>query len=622
MFNSLEIGKRSLTSHKTAMDVTGHNISNANKEGYSRQLVDMQTVGSDHPKYGRIGIGSEVETIKRVRNQFIDDRMVKEKSEMSKWNTREINIRHMEYLINEPSDQGIRSSLDEYWRAMQEVSKYPEDMAIRVNLKERAEEMASSISTTYRRFEELRENFDNDIETSVVSINSYLKRLAEINGQIVRAEAGGNHANDLRDEFDTLSEELSKIVALKVIRRDGDNIISIGGRVAVQKDTYKEVMVKKDAKVNDGMAQLLWSDLQEPVRVENGSLKGLIELRDKESVKYLDYLDELAIGIIDTTNDVNRAGFDSKGVQGGDFFESFVTYPLVRDINADDIEEAMVYKIRGSKALAPKETLAESLKSTEESTDADGNTIPSEIPFVEKGSFEINGMTINYNTETDTLKEIVGKINKARAGVSASIGPNNRLIIRSLKEQEYYLKTLNQKEGTLLTKLGILSVDNASFDFRESNSISSLSRDIEGQPRKGAAFRMRFAITDVAEIAAAQGIDTNGDGLADKGNSIGDGSNALRIASLKDAKSIGNFTYEEFFKSVISDLGVSSQEAKKFADNQKVLIDNLEKRRQSEIGVSLDEEMANMIKYQHGYDAAAKYMSSIDQMMDTVINKL
>ncbi|TDT68075.1 flagellar hook-associated protein 1 FlgK [Hypnocyclicus thermotrophus] len=623
MFNSLEIGKRSLVSHKLAMDTTGHNISNANKEGYSRQMVDMETVSMQDPRYGRVGIGSEVETIKRVRDSFIDDRIMKEKSESGKWETKELNLKHMEYIINEPSEQSIRNTLDEYWGAMQELSKNPEDMAIRANVKERAEELATAISTSYERFQALQTSFDGDIESTVTSINSYLKRLAEINSQIQRAEAGGQNANDLRDEFDLLTEELSKIVSIKVIRKDGENVVSLGGRVVVQKDQYKEITVKRDSKINNGMAQLLWADLEEPVRVENGNLKGLIDLRDKESVKYMKYLDELAIGIIDTTNEMNRAGFDLKGRKGQDFFEDFSTYPLIRDINNDGGNEALVYKLSGTKEIAElKKPLSEVLKIETQTTDANGNTVTTNAPFEEEGFFEINGVRISYNTSQDSLTDIIEEINKSKAGVVASAGPNGKLKLRALKDEDYYIKTLNQKSGTLLNKLGILSTENADFDFRKADSISSLSQEITGQPREGAAFRMRFAIENVDEIAASIGVDSDGDGIPDSPGNEGDGRNALRIASLKDKKSIGDFTYAEFFKSVISDLGVSSQEAKKFMKNQKVMIDNLEKRREAVVGVSLDEEMANMIKYQHGYDAAAKYITTVNEMMDTLINKL
>ncbi|MBP9596778.1 MAG: hypothetical protein KBE24_08415, partial [Fusobacteriaceae bacterium] len=150
-FNGLEVGKRSLSAHQQAMGVTGHNISSANKEGYSRQKVEMNTITNKHEKYGQVGIGAEVDEINRARDTFIDDRMMKEKSANAKWEIRDINIKNMEYIINEPSDQSIRKVLDEYWEAMQDLSQNPEDMSTRVSLRERAVALSNSVSSTYER---------------------------------------------------------------------------------------------------------------------------------------------------------------------------------------------------------------------------------------------------------------------------------------------------------------------------------------------------------------------------------------------------------------------------------------------------------------------------------------
>ena len=349
-FSGLEVGKRSLNAHQRAMGVTGHNISSANKEGYSRQKVDMETITNKSDKYGQIGIGAEANEINRARDSFIDDRIMKEKSANAKWEVRDINIKNMEYIINEPSDQSIRKVLDEYWEAMQDLSQNPEDMSTRVSLRERSVALSNVVSSTYERFEALRNDFDQSIDVVTNDINSSLRRLAEINGQVRRVESGGGKANDLRDEFDLLTEKLSQMINVKVSRKGNEMSVSIGGRTAVQGDTYKEIGIKRDAKVNDGFAQLVWEDLDEPVLVQTGKLKGYMELRDDDALKYMKYMDQLAVGLIDNTNDVNKAGFDFRGVQGGEFFESFETYAEVRDADNDKENEAAIYKMRGNKA--------------------------------------------------------------------------------------------------------------------------------------------------------------------------------------------------------------------------------------------------------------------------------
>ena len=622
-FNGLEVGKRSLSAHQQAMGVTGHNISSANKEGYSRQKVEMNTITNKHEKYGQVGIGAEVDEINRARDTFIDDRMMKEKSANAKWEIRDINIKNMEYIINEPSDQSIRKVLDEYWEAMQDLSQNPEDMSTRVSLRERAVALSNSVSSTYERFESLRTDFDQIKDVVANDINSSLRRLAEINGQVRRVEAGGAQANDLRDEFDLLVEKLSEMVNVKVSRKGSENAVSIGGRTVVQGDTFKEISVKREAKVNEGFAQLYWDDIDEPVLVQTGKLKGLLELRDEDAIKYMKYMDQLAIGLIDNTNDVNKAGFDFRGVQGGEFFETFETEAQIRDINGDKEDEAAVYKIRGNKAIEDtKRPLSITMQTETKTIGADGVTEEvSKVPFNETGSFEINNIIINYDTSKDSLEGIVEKINKGKTGVVASLDPNNRLVLRAEKDEDYVVKTISQSSGTFLSTMGIIK-EGQNYNYKNTESLNNISEDRMGSPRDRAAFRMTVAINNVENIAAAKGTDTNGDGVADKPNPVGDGSNALKMAMLKSEKSIGRFTYEEFFKSIVSDLGISSQEAQKFLENQNILLNNLEQRRQATMGVSLDEEMAEMLKYQHGYDAAARYMKTVDDMISTVIEKL
>ena len=186
----------------------------------------------------------------------------------------------------------------------------------------------------------------------------------------------------------------------------------------------------------------------------------------------------------------------------------------------------------------------------------------------------------------------------------------------------YVIKGLEDTDGSLLQELGILTSGNTKYDYEDTTTLSALSSNRMAKPKAGAASKIYVAIDSVDKIAAASGTDTDGDGIKDKANASGDGSNAMAIGDLKYKRAIGKYTYADYFESLVSDLGVTAQQATRYVENQKILIDNLEQRRQSKIGVSLDEEMANMIKFQHGYNAAAKYISTVNQMLDTLVNKL
>ncbi len=606
-FWGLELGKKSLQAQQVALDTIGHNISNANTEGYSRQRVEIKALAVDTNQFGMMGAGADVESITRARNEFIDDRIIAEKSEKAKWDVKETNLTHMQYIVNEPTDDSLRFVLDGFWTSLQDLSQNPEDSSTRITVKERGLDLVETLNGTYNQFSELKSNINDNVSIKVDEANTIIKQIADINEQVIKVESNQKIANDLKDQRDLLVEDLSEIVNVAVQRNDRTFNVSIGGHLAVQGDQYIQMEVQTDRTVNDGMYQIKWKDDGREVEVSNGEIQGLLELRDTESEKYLDYLDQLAIGLTDQINEVQNSGFDINGLKGIDFFSELSTENENVDINSDGTLESAIYKMVGGTII-------------EDSEDSVLD-IDSEIETY-SGNLEINGMVITYDTSKDRLKDIVDNINDLNSGVVAAIGANKQLVLRGDAESNYMINTLEDTNGTLLQDLGILNTGETKFDFRNELDLNKITTNRMGVPKSGAAERMQLKLVDVDKIAAATGTDTTGDGIADEANNSGDGSNALNLSSLKYGKTIGKYTYSDYFQTMVADLGVSGQQAERFVKNEGILLENLETKRQSEIGVSLDEEMANMIKYQHGYNAIAKYINTVNSMLDTLMNQL
>lgn len=605
-FFSLEIGKKALQTSQLEQDVTGHNISNANTEGYSRQNVNLEALIVRKSNYGVLGASVDVTSITRSRNTFLDDRMLKEQPEKAKWEVRETNLTQLETIINEPSDQSVRFILDQFWTSLQDVSNNPEDSAVRVSVKERAIDLANTISSTYEQLKGVKKDLDENIAIKINSINSILKQVSQLNIQITTLEAGSDMANDLRDQRDLAVENLSKLVNVQVSRSDSEFSVIVGGRTAVQGSVYKELKTMSDANVNGGMNQIKWADTDQDLYLTSGELKGLQDMRDEDVNKYIEYFDQLAISLIDQMNEVHKSGFDINGLQGEDFFGSFETYNETLDIDRDGKMEAMIYKMKGDKVI--KEPINTPLT-------AFGLTAGS-------GKFEVNGMQISYDTTKDSLSNIVELINQSNSGVVAGIDPYNRLTLRGDKNDGYIIKTLEDTSGNLLGELGIFVGGATKFDFQEATTLDDITADRTAKPKEGAARSIYVKLDDVDRIAAAKGYDTDGDEIPDKSNGAGDGSNALALGGLRYKQSIGKYTFANYFASLVSDLGVSAQQASRSVDTQSTLINNLELRRQSDIGVSLDEEMTNMIKYQQCYNAAAQYITTVNSMIDTLMGML
>lgn len=604
-FFGLGIGKRALMSQQAALTVVGQNISNANTVGYSRQLINLESQSMPSEKYGTIGTGVDLASVNRARNVFLDDRMIKEVSEQSKWEIREQNLESIQNVFNEPNDGTIRDSLDQFWSSMQDLSQNSQESSTRETVKEKAADLADVIKSAYEQMYSLKNSMNNSVKVEVETVNSNLKKIADLNVQIEGLERDGvTKANDLRDERDMITEELAKSLNIKVSREDNKYSIVIDGRTVVQDGNYQKLELKGDG-IPGAMYEIVWGDTGRGVEITNGKLKGMIELRDEDTEKYMAYLDQMAIGVIDSINEVNRAGFDMNGEKGGDFFTAFeTTTEIVKQI--DGSLQASIYKINGTVAMADIENAI-----------SKNSGIASET-----GEIEINRVRISYNTSSDSLTDIVDRINNADSGVVASIDTNNRLVFRAEKDSDYTIREIKQNSGTLLQSLGIFQTGLTEFNYKNSATLSNISTERMAVPLSGAADRITVFITDVDKIAAAKGKDTNGDRIPDVSLGVGNGENALAMAKVKDKNMIGNYTAEDYFKTLISNLAVSGTQATTAHSNQKVVTESLEQRRQSEIGVSLDEEMTDMIKYQHAYSAAAKYISTVDEMIETLITKL
>ncbi len=182
-FMGIEIGKKGLSSHQQALHVTGHNISNAANKEYSRQRV---IISAADPLYvpalnrsnaaGNIGQGSIVSSVERIRDAFIDDRIMVEKDVHGYWKTKSDLIYQVEAIYNEPSDQSIRNRLDELWKGWQELSKYPEERSTREVVKEKGVTLSNEVKHIYSQLYDLQQNANRQIAHSVDQINLIRKR--------------------------------------------------------------------------------------------------------------------------------------------------------------------------------------------------------------------------------------------------------------------------------------------------------------------------------------------------------------------------------------------------------------------------------------------------------------
>lgn len=626
-FMGLEIGKRGLMSHQKALHVTGHNISNAENKEYTRQRV---VITAAEPIYnpslsraetpGQIGQGSQISHIERVRDNFIDDRIVTEKNVLGFWNTKNDFIYQVENVYNEPSDQSIRSRMDALWQSWEELSKYPEQRSTRQVVTEKAVALSNEVQHVYRQLDDLQKNANREIDTRVKQINLYARDIRDLNERILKSEAMGDAPNDLKDRRDALIENLSNIVDISVGRSDKDEIIVyIGSENLVQGEVIHELATVMDPD-NHGYYKIEWKGLETPVKISGGELAGLIEVRDEILRDNINSINAFAINLTDLTNEVHRDGFGRNQETNVNFFREIMISDNVEgnhDLNNDGVADVTaIYKVSGNNKIDPSAAIG----------------ISGTLTFVtnDKRDAEVQ---VDY-VATDSVNSVITKINNANMGVVAYVNHNGQFAVKATiaKDQDnknFMIRHLEDSGQFMVGLTGVLKQtgEQGSFDYRRINDIKKLLPDREHitiTPQYNPAAYMALSDEvklDVDKVAAGQGKDIGGTGDFNKANGIGDGTNALRIANLRHKRAMvdTNATFNDYYIALISKIGTQGEEAADRVKNQDTLMTNLTNLRQSVSGINLDEEMANMVAFQHGYNAAARVISTFDKMLEVVI---
>lgn len=367
-FMGLETSRSGLFTQQSALYTTGHNISNANTLGYSRQRVNMQatpgfpTAGLNTPNYpGHMGTGVETGSIQRIRDEFIDRQYRQETNKLGYWESRSNAISQMEDIMDEPSQYGLNAALEQFWKGLQDVSTGPENAASRKVAIERANHLAESFNYIDTQLKTIQGNLGNEISVSTNRINSLLKQIASINKQVQEVEPNGHVPNDLYDARDVLIDELNSYIPVSIERVPSGGLASsvAEGSVTITfkpfgTNTAIKLVNGKDAasiEVNSGATQIDGTDLSKVFTSINvvgsgtadsgtitydqlepgkGKLLSLINsygYQDGANVKgyypeTMASLDKLASEFANVFNAMHKQGYDLTGAQSTiDFFE-------------------------------------------------------------------------------------------------------------------------------------------------------------------------------------------------------------------------------------------------------------------------------------------------------------
>ncbi|UZW67072.1 flagellar hook-associated protein FlgK [Priestia flexa] len=297
-FHGLQVAKRGMDAQQSALYTVGQNIANANTPGYTRQRVTFEastpypTPGMNRPGVtGQLGTGVDAKTIERVRDQFLDVQYRGETVKVGYWNAKSAAIDKMEEILNEPSEDGLSATFDQFFEALQDVAANPSNAGARSVARERANAIADTFTYLSTSLEVIQGDLQSEIDVTVKQMNSVLEQINNVNKQINDIEVHGYLPNDLYDERDRLLDELSQFVEFDVQydQTSGNSLPVAEGTVTVTMQTANGPVTL----VNDQTRQAAAFTINDtdgsvtdvrvggktlsPANLSQGKLKGLIE---------------------------------------------------------------------------------------------------------------------------------------------------------------------------------------------------------------------------------------------------------------------------------------------------------------------------------------------------------
>jgi len=623
-FTGLEIGKRGVQAHQTALNTVGHNIDNLNTPGYSRQRVEFTSFS---PIYlpalnraetpGQIGQGVIVERIERVRDQLLDRRIVSQASGEGYWQVRDNYIRDMEQLYMETGFNSIRSKMDGFWDAWQTLSLSPADNESRLAVLNRGKTLIDGINLHFHGLKTLQTQANDAIEITVTKINEITRQIAALNGDIQRIKGQGDNPNDLMDRRDYLVDELSSLIDITVSQVDPNEfMVHTSGHTLVQGQLSRQFDLRKDAD-SENYAYTYWRDTGRQMVFEKGSLGALFEIRDVTIEAEIQNLDSMTMNFTDMVNEIHSNAYGANGTTGVNFFSE---YPFVVNVNGNYdrsgdgvFDSSYIYRITGQNAL---ETQAQ--------------------PGFE-GVITLSGsgrmVDVRYYS-TDTVSDIVARINNSGAEVVAHINREGKLELKAAPSElingqrvnpDFVIRHIEDSGHFLAGYAGILnqSGPEGAYSWDRADAVTSFRGGAEDYAVAPVAHPSGWIninpalLSDPTSIAAGFGFNGN---PANPGN----GDAAAAIALIRNTSvMIGRYnTFDDYFASTIGNIGLLGQNSGRALSTEKQIMAYLKNLRESISGVNLEEELSEMIRFQKGYEAAARYITTVNSLLDTLINRM
>ena len=722
MADLLGIGYSGLAAAQRALTTTGHNISNVNTDGYSRQTTELGTNPAQLYGNSYLGNGVAVTDIKRVYDEFLVEQVRTNTSSFGSVDTFQQFASSIDNLLGN-SSTGSSSGIEKFFNAVQQVADNPSSQAARQSLISQSDSLVNNFQYVNDAINQQYGQVNTAIKNSVSQINALAQNIADLNGKIVLATgaASGGTPNDLLDQRDTALTNLAKLVAVTTVKQDNGavNVLIGNGQslvVGSQTQTLSIVSNKYDpTRYEVGYASGGSGNVEISGQLSGGSLGGLLNFRNQVLDTSKNALGRVAIGIASAINTQHHLGTDLNGALGGDLFTvatpgaisssantgtGSVTSTLINanDLTTSDykllynggnnytltrLNDGQTFAINTGGSSPYTTSAMDGISLTINAGAAVGDNFL--IQPTKRGADDLSAVITDPSKIAAAVPVIVttplSNMGTATAGTISANDPNDRVAIQFTSSTTY--DVLDQTTGvTLAQGVAYTSGSNISFNgwtaqisdggtppsagdqfyvdqgvttaasgntggaainqatmnppdpgltgavtitFTSSTTFN-VSGATTGSPTVGVPYTSGGIISYNGWNFAITGTPSSGDSftIGPNSNGVGDNGNMLKIAALQTKMTLasGTATFQDAYGELVADVGTKTQAAGTSHDALNALLKQSTDARDAVSGVNLDEEAANMLKFQQAYQAAAKVIATSETVFQSLLTAI
>ncbi|MEZ6190160.1 MAG: flagellar hook-associated protein FlgK [Phycisphaerales bacterium] len=568
LIGSLQIGRTGLLASQAALQVVGQNLANLATDGYHRQKITLAPERSQEIGPGLfLGRGVTIQSITRVVDDALESRLRGSISDQSASEVRQQLLGRIEAIENEFSGTDLSTALGAFFDAFSELSNRPQDVSLRTLLTEQAGSLASFIRDLDEELSQVQIQTIAQTDQTVETVNDLLSRIATLNEQISVQSRGAGGAPGLRDQRDQLLSELSQYLDISTVEQSSGSVdVFVGSLPIILNNRSRGVELQTKSVNGEVVTQVVISADKSPLDITSGELGALIRFKEQDIQDAIDSLDTLAAQLIYQVNRLHSQG------QGLDLLDGVTGATAVADatvaLNDLDATDLTIAPTHGSFQVHVVQKSTGQVVTTTVNVDLDG---------------------INPAGDT-TLTSLAADIDAA-ANITATVTPDGRLRITA-DSSDFQVSFSDDSSGALAV-LGI----NTFFTGKDALDIN-INAAIKANPRL---------------IAAGASSAT--------GANPGDNANALAIAGLRDQSltELSGLSLTQHWNRHVEDFAVRQAQARTQFQADTVIREGLSNQQQSISGVNADEESIDLIQYQRAYQASARLLTVIDEMMQTLI---